>query len=91
MSRLWSEPQARRNEHQTSTAQMIIAADAIRRGDAEVSGATLTGSAKLIADAARQIGQAREARTDAGSMSSAARTILNADKRRRGHDIDEAL
>jgi hypothetical protein len=67
-------------------AQMIIAADAQRRGEVEVPGPALTGAAKMIAEAANTTTQQASPALDA-----TAKLILNADARRRGAEIDEAI
>ena len=47
-------------------------------------------TARMIAEFARDLGKAQNARTIASGLSPAAKLILDADLARRGHDIDEA-
>jgi hypothetical protein len=70
-------------------ARMIIAADRQRRAVVDDIPLPRDPTAKMIAQFAREIGQAPQARTD--GLSPAARLILNASKAARGENIDEAV
>lgn len=74
-------------------AALIVRADALRRGAVTADDVPLPTdpAARMIAQAARELGQAPKARSDASGLSPAAKLILNADARRRGAEIDEAI
>jgi hypothetical protein len=79
-----------KNETARDMAEFILRADAMRRGAADDVPLPRDPTARMIAQFAQEIGQAPKARTTSG-LSEAAKLILNADRVRRGADIDEAI
>jgi hypothetical protein len=80
-----------RADDRTATSKFIIAANEQRRGFADPPLPT-DPVARMIATFAREFGQAPKARSDASSLSPAAKMIINANNLiRNGKDIDEAV